>query len=141
MLGEFKTVKALNRKISDLEVNADDISELIVELKNGIVASLHTDIFGRKHEKFLEIKGSEGNIKWDFYKNEVSFYDPKEKELKIYSKFSTDFNIFYINEINHFIDCCQNSKKTIAPLEDGIDTMKLILAAEKSEEKDTFQEI
>lgn len=141
LLGEFKTVKALNRKISDLEVNADDISELIVELKNGIVASLHTDIFGRKHEKFLEIKGSEGNIKWDFYKNEVSFYDPKEKELKIYSKFSTDSNIFYINEINHFIDCCQNSKKTIAPLEDGIDTMKLILAAEKSEEKDTFQEI
>ena len=68
LFGAFKNVKAFNSKISNLELNADDISELIVELKNGIIASLHTDIFGRQHQKFLEIKGEKGNIN-DFYKN------------------------------------------------------------------------
>ena len=102
LLGGFKNVKAYNSKISNLELNADDISELIVEMNSGVIASLHTDIFGRQHQKFLEIKGENGNIKWDFYKNKVSIYDPKDKAVKIFKKFPTDFNLTYINEIKHF---------------------------------------
>ena len=96
LFGAFKNVKAYNSKISNLELNADDISELIVELKNGIIASLHTDIFGRQHQKFLEIKGEKGNIKWDFYKNEVTLFDPKDKVLKVFNKFPTDLNLTYM---------------------------------------------
>jgi predicted dehydrogenase len=139
LFGGFKNVKAFNSKISNLELNADDISELIVEMKNGIIASLHTDIFGRQHQKFLEIKGENGNIKWDFYKNEVTIYDPKEQILKVFNKFPTDLNLTYINEIKHFLDCCKNKKNTFAPLEDGIDTMKLILAAEKSHKNENLE--
>ena len=139
LLGGFKNVKAYNSKISNLELNADDISELIVEMNSGVIASLHTDIFGRQHQKFLEIKGENGNIKWDFYKNEVSIYDPKDKAVKIFKKFPTDFNLTYINEIKHFIECCENKKKTFASLEDGIDTMKLILAAEKSHQNKSLE--
>ena len=139
LLGGFKNVKAYNSKISNLELNADDISELIVEMNSGVIASLHTDIFGRQHQKFLEIKGENGNIKWDFYKNEVSIYDPKDKAVKIFKKFPTDFNLTYINEIKHFLECCQNKKKTFASLEDGIDTMKLILAAEKSHQNKSLE--
>ena len=73
---------AFNNKISRLEIEADDIAEMIVELDNGILASIHTDIFGRKHNKSLEIKGADGNIHWDFYKNTVSIYDAKSKTLK-----------------------------------------------------------
>ena len=102
LLGSFKNVKAYNSKISKLELNADDISELIVEMNSGVIASLHTDIFGRQHQKFLEIKGENGNIKWDFYKNEVSIYDPKDKAVKIYNKFPNDLNLTYINEVKHF---------------------------------------
>lgn len=141
LIDGFKSVKAFNSKISSLEVNADDISELIVELKNGVIASLHTDIFGRQHKKFLEIKGENGNINWDFYKNEVSIYNPKDKSLTVYNKFPTDFNLTYINEMEHFLDCCKNKKKTLAPLDDGIDTMKLISAAELSHQNNNIQKI
>ena len=139
LLGSFKNVKAYNSKISKLELNADDISELIVEMNSGVIASLHTDIFGRQHQKFLEIKGENGNIKWDFYKNEVSIYDPKDKAVKIYNKFPNDLNLTYINEVKHFLECCETKKKTFASLEDGIDTMKLILAAEKSHQNKSLE--
>tara|TARA_B100001059_G_C17826125_1_gene581490 strand:+ start:2467 stop:3465 length:999 start_codon:yes stop_codon:yes gene_type:complete len=139
LFGGFKNVRAFNSKISNLEVNADDISELIVEMNNGIIASLHTDIFGRQHQKFLEIKGEKGNIKWDFYKNEVTLYNPEEKVLKVFNKFQTDLNLTYIDEIKHFLDCCKNKKDTLAPLDDGIDTMKLILAAEKSHKTENLE--
>ncbi len=141
LIDGFSSVKAFNSKVSNLEINADDISELIVELKNGVIASLHTDIFGRQHKKFLDIKGEDGNINWDFYKNEVSVYNTKDKTLVVHNKFPTDFNLTYINEMKHFLDCCKNKKKTLAPLNDGIDTMKLIKAAEQSHQNNSFQKI
>ena len=133
LFGGFKTVSALNSKISSLEIEADDFAEMIVELKSGIVASIHTDIFGRDHKKTLEIKGEEGNIIWDFYDNSVSVYDANKKETTVFNDFSEDFNNVYIEEINHFIACCKSEQVPIATLQDGIETMELILSSERSE--------
>ena len=46
LFGGFDTVFALNGNLSELEVNSDDYSELAIKLKNGILASIHTDILG-----------------------------------------------------------------------------------------------
>jgi len=133
LFGNFKSVMAFNSKISRLEIEADDIAEMIVELENGILASIHTDIFGRKHSKSLEIKGSKGNIHWDFYKNSVSIYDAETKTLKIEDDFDKDFNKVYIEELKYFIDCSENSNQAYPNLNVGIDTMKLILSSEASQ--------
>ena len=105
---------------------------MIVELKNGILASIHTDILGRQHNKSLEIKGTEGNISWDFYKNRISIYDSKTKTIKVEENFDKDFNKVYIEEIKYFINCCENKIEAHPNLKIGIDTMKLILSSEES---------
>jgi len=38
----------------------------------------------------------------------------------------------YINEMQHFIDCVKNKKQPLIPLEEGVHTMKIILASERS---------
>ena len=73
LIGPFKKVSAFNSKISSLEIKADDIAELTIKMKNNVIASIHTDIFGRKHKKKFEIKGKNGNIIWDFYKERCKF--------------------------------------------------------------------
>lgn len=133
LIGEFESVIAINKKISNLEIKADDLSELIVYHKNGVISSIHTDIFGRLHKKSIEIKGELGNIIWDFYKNEVTVYTSKDKKTEIYNQFNTNFNECYIEELKTFIDTFVEKKDSIIPLEHGIDTMKLILASERSE--------
>lgn len=134
LIGGFKSVYAFNSLISSLEVNADDIAELVVTLKNGVLASLHTDIFGREHKKYLDIKGEKGNIYWDFYGNQVTLYHPDTKSVEVFKKFPADFNLSYIEELRHFIACCEGREQPIATLQEGIETMELILAAEKSHE-------
>lgn len=134
LIGEFASVMAINKKISNLEIKADDLSELIVHHKNGVISSIHTDIFGRQHKKSVEIKGELGNIIWDFYKNEVTIYTSKDKKIDIYNQFNGDFNLCYIEELKAFIDAFIEKKDSPIPLEHGIDTMKLILAAERSEQ-------
>jgi len=133
LFGNFKSVMAFNNKLSGLEIEADDIAEMIVELDNGILASIHTDIFGRKHSKSLEIKGSNGNIHWDFYKNTVSIYNAETKTLKIEENFDKDFNKVYIEELKYFINCSENNTEAQPNLDVGIDTMKLILSSEESQ--------
>ena len=133
LFGNFKSVMAFNNKVSGLEIEADDIAEMIVELKSGILASIHTDIFGRKHSKSLEIKGSKGNIHWDFYKNTVSVYDAETKTSKIETNFDKDFNKVYIEELKYFINCSDKNIQAEPNLDVGIDTMKLILSSEDSQ--------
>lgn len=137
--GSFEKVFAFNSKISDLEINADDIAELFVVMKSGVIGSLHTDIFGRSHKKYLEIKGENGNIMWDFYGNSVTHYDAKSSKLSVYDDFEEDFNKTYINEMKHFIECCEMNKEPIASLDDGIETMELILSSEKSHETNKIE--
>lgn len=132
LFGNFKSVSAFNERISNLEINADDVAEMIIELESGPLVSIHTDIFGRQHKKYLEIKGEKGNIFWDFYKNSVQIYNPENKEIIEKKDFGKDFNEVYIEEISYFIDCCKNNKAAKPDINVGIDTMKLILAAENS---------
>jgi len=141
LFGGFKTVSAFNSKLSSLKINADDTAEMIVNLKSGVLASIHTDIFGRNHKKYLEIKGEDGNILWDHYSNSVCLYDAKEKRTTVFDDFSKDFNNVYIDEIRHFINCCKSKENPIANLQDGIDTMKLILSAEESQQNGTMIKI
>ena len=132
LFGKYRSVYAVNSTISNLEINSDDIAEIIASLESGVVVSLHTDLFGRDHKKNLEIFGEKGNIRWDFYTNSVSVFDGESRSRVIYEKFPKDFNEVYLDEMRHFIDCCQNGATPLASLDDGIHTMKFIAGAEKS---------
>lgn len=132
LCGGFKAVYAVNAKQSSLEIRADDFAEMIVTLKSGVTASIHTDIFGREHKKCLEIKGESGNILWDFYANEVRHYEAQTKCFHAYRKLPIDFNLSYIEELRNFIACAEGKSKPMATLEEGIETMRLIQAAEES---------
>ncbi|WP_239988797.1 Gfo/Idh/MocA family protein [Paramagnetospirillum kuznetsovii] len=132
LLGGFASVSCFNAHVSGLDLKADDIAEMIVRLKSGVVASIHTDIFGRDHKKSLEIKGEHGNILWDHYAGAVTHYDAETKVSRVFKKFPADFNLAYIAELKHFIACCEGKEKPLATLQEGIETMELILAAERS---------
>ena len=61
-----------------------------------------------------------GNIYWSTVENIVTSYDSYSKKLP-FDEFPSDFNLNYINELKHFIACCEGKEKPIAPLQDGIE--------------------
>ena len=52
--------------------------------------------------------------------------------MEVFNKFPKDFNLNYIDEINNFINSCNQKDKVMTSLEEGIKTMNLILAAKQS---------
>ena len=141
LFGKFSSVYAYNTKISELEIQADDIAEMIIHFENNIVGSIHTDIFGRQHKKKFEIKGTEGNITWDFYDKKVTLYKSSTNTEDVFNNFDEDFNNCYIEELNTFIAACSDKTISIPNLDVGIDTMKLIVNSEKSHNTKKLEKI
>ncbi len=131
LFGEVSEVFCYNDKVSDLEVQADDLAEITATFKSGIHGTIHTDMIGRHHKKCLEIKGATGNIEWDFYDYSVKLYHADEKRWETWT-FKKDANEMYINEMQHFLDCVKGKATPLIPLEEGIHTMKIILSSERS---------
>ena len=133
LISSYKEVYAVNTNLSSLEITTDDIAEMIVKLEDNVLASIHTDIFGRSHKKTLEIKAERGNILLDVYDDSVSVYYSETKSTEVFKKLTKDFNQNYIDEMNNFIASCDNKEDVRTTLDEGIQTMNLILAAKKSQ--------
>ena len=54
----------MNGKISELELEVDDIAEIGMTMKNGMTGSIHLDYYCRPVRNQLEVIGSEGCLKW-----------------------------------------------------------------------------
>ena len=114
---------------------------MTIKMNDGSFSSIHTDIFGRDHQKRLEIKAEKGNILLDFLSNSVSIYNSATLCREIYSKFPKDFNLNYIDEIKNFISSCNGEDKVMTSLGEGIKTMNLILAAKMSQQSGKVEKI
>ena len=134
--GQVKEVFSLTGKYSNLGINADDLSAVILKFKNNIVAEVHLDFFQRPDFRSCKIIGTKGTIYWDSSNNEVKVYDIKKKKwirkLKIKNY---DKNKEYVDELLHFLQCVEKKKKTINDLTQGIETLKIALGIINSSKK------
>lgn len=127
LFGDIEQVYCVNGRFSDLEVQSDDMAEIMARFKSGLNMSIHMDMFGRSHRKDMEIKGTQGNIIWNFYDYSVKVYHGQEKRWESWT-FNKDPNEMYICEMQHFLDCIENNEEPMVPLEQGVHTMKVVLS-------------
>ena len=132
LFGEAKSIYGcINSRVSDLKVETDDLVNMNIKFKNGVIGNIHQDMIGRKHQKNLEIFCKNGNIFWNVYDLSVQIYNAKTKKIKKYS-FNKDHNKMYEYQTKHMIKILRNKEKPAINLDDGIHTMKIIEAAIKS---------
>lgn len=138
-LGTITQVFGFNGRISDLEVETDDLAEMQVRFESGVIGTIHQDMFGRKHTKLMEIKCTEGNIFWDVYDLSVSVFDRNANRTETYH-FAKDHQIMFLNEIRHFLDLCNGvAEKPVCTLEDGIHGMQIIDAVRRSQQSGALE--
>ncbi len=57
--------------MSDLEIDADDNVDLLATYPGGLRVSMHLDLFGRPHEKFIRFVGEGGTMLWSAEPNRL----------------------------------------------------------------------
>ena len=117
---------------SDLDISSDDSVDFIAIYEDDLKVSVHLDIFGRPHEKTIQVIGSEGSILWNENDNEVKVIDHDGKH-EIF-KFNEERNFMFEEEAKEFIDILHGNPVKTCNWEDGLRVMKIIEAVRSSQE-------
>lgn len=127
----------------------DDTYNLLLDYENFIL-NLSVDVVSRHATRRLLINGDRGQLVWDWDDNFVQLYNA---DIKIWENIKYDTipaqlgynkNIteqMYIEELNSFILSINNEKKYLNSLEEDHRVLKLLYAAENSNQSNTIVEI
>jgi len=139
MGSKVKRVAGFTRKVSDLEMTADDIYAFTVEYENKIIGSVIIDLLARDSKITLRLIGSEGIIDWEWRDYAVRLFSAKDKtwrtiklnkgkKEKNYDTPEDSHNL----EIKDFLAALRGKKKFPVTFAEDYQLLKTLFALEKS---------
>jgi predicted dehydrogenase len=138
LLGEVETMWAFAGQLSDLELQVEDTAEIGLRFTSGVLGSLHLDYCQRPPAHFLEIIGEQGTLRWN-HSSGVALYQadkPGWQEIPLSSGFER--NQLFTAEMHHFIGVIEGREQPRCTLEDGLQALRLALAAQKSSQEQSL---
>ena len=131
--GEIKEIFSITKKISELEITADDISTMTMIFKNNIIGELHLDYFARPQFKSCKIKSTKGTLYWNSDENSIKiFYNNQNKWKTIFQEKKFKRNQMFVKELEYFLKCVKNRECSFNDINDGEKIVQVILDAKKS---------
>jgi predicted dehydrogenase len=123
IFGQPTPLACIKRKLSDLNVDVDDIYHVLLQYGNGIIANITVDVISRpKSTRIMRILGSEGQISFNGEQNIVQFINIGMKEWVEFQFKDVTVEKGYINpeepyieEMKDFISAIQCNDKTVFP--------------------------
>jgi predicted dehydrogenase len=131
LLGKAESVSAKVRTTGELEIHADNVADILLQLENEIVGTLHLDSLRRDYDRSIEIMGSDGTVRWSFQNNHVSLFNADGGWQELSPSKSHDFNKMYLDEMDHFTRVAQGIE---TPNLTGRDALTALLVAEAAQE-------
>jgi predicted dehydrogenase len=132
LFGEVTSVSALVDRVSELEINCDDLAVQILRFNSGVVAETHFDLLGRIPRVRMELIGSKGTLIWDRIEHTVSVYEAEHKRWSVYPYSLADYLKMYPLEVAHFLSCVRDGQAPLISLEDARKTLEVLLASFES---------
>jgi predicted dehydrogenase len=129
--GEVDGLSALVTKVSDLEIDTDDLSELTLRFRSGVVANVHLDLLQRTYRRTFTIIGAEGTLHWDYTANRVQYFTAASGEWTT-RDYEFDKNEYFLAEVRSFLSCLRGEGRPLVDFADGRKTLEVVLAAKRS---------
>jgi len=129
--GDVDELTGVVTKVSDLDIDTDDLSEVILRFCSGVLGSLHLDLLQRTYRRTCTIIGTEGTITWDYNAHAIQLYTANSGRWQTF-EYAFDRNAYFIEELKHFLACLRGEAKPKVDFEDGRKTLQVVLAAKQS---------
>ena len=128
--GDYSKIFSKVSKISDLDINTDDSTDIFIEMKNGILLKITMDYLNPVIERSGRILFEKGLLEYNFAKMEIAFTDyATQKRRSLFKLKNYDYNDQYRCQLEAFIS---RSDKEICTLEEGINVSRIIDKCEQS---------
>lgn len=146
MLGPVDSLMCMKDKLTDLECDIDDVYQLLLRFKSGMIGHLVVDVVSRPAFRIFRINGSEGSMEWNHATNSVRLWTPTGKanayEEQVFSFDSVRVEADYIHsdepyerEMADFAVAVKGERPWPFSFEKDEAVLELLLRAEKSNEQ------
>jgi len=139
MNSKVVNISGIITKVSDLDMDADDIILANLKYKNGILGNVIIDIIARKPFRTLRILGSDGVLDWERFDSTIKLYNAKSKKTKIVPVPKGHPEAGYVNEeeiyndeIKAFLDAIYGRAPYPFTFEENLENLKTLYKLEKS---------
>ena len=145
LLGEVEALWSFNGHISPLEIEVEDVAEIGLRFTGGAVGGVHVNYFQRPPVHRLEVVGMDGTLRWDnadgilhLCKSPASFGSYSDQPpAPVMETFlppeGFERNQLFVAQTRHFIETVRGETEPVCSLADGIQALRLALAAYESQ--------
>lgn len=135
LLGEVDIIASFNKNSGSLKIETEDIAEVLLKFKNGIIGTIHLDYLQPKLVRNCLFTGSNGSIFWNLVESKVSWINHQKNE-QVYSYAGFERNDRFVNIMKDFLSQNQNQQTT--SFEQGLQSLRVVLAAKYSSTNNVF---
>ena len=134
MFGEVASLWAFTGQLSGLELSVEDTAEIGLRFASGALGSLHLDYCQRPPSHRLEVVGTQGTIRWDNGDGGVQRYHAGQDQWSSYPvPPGFERNTLFLDQMRHFLAVARGEAVPLCTLDDGLQALRLALAAHLSQ--------
>lgn len=146
LAGEVESLWATSGHISSLEMDVEDAAEIGLKFAGGALGGVHLNYFQRPPLHRLEVVGTSGSLRWDNADGVLHFQQSTTEFGALSSSASPardeqfappagfERNDLFLAQTRHFIEVVRGNVEPVCSLVDGIQALKLALAARESQQ-------
>jgi predicted dehydrogenase len=141
LFGDVSSLSAVVHNSGSLGIAVDDQAELILEFSRGVLGSLHLDYLQRPPAHWLEIICASGTLQWEATSGLLRVQQAGDDEQTHRPPDGFERNDLFLEQTRHFIEVVAGKAAPMCTLEDGVQALKLALAAHASSAEGRKQNI
>ena len=143
LFGRPRTVHAIGGHLSDLDMDVEDTVDIFLTCSQGgleFPVHIHLDFLQKPPRRYIHIVGSKGSLVFNYPTNclELNLLGA-EPEVTLFDQFQR--NDMFLQEVADFIYSADGGHNPPIPLEEGAAVLAICLAAKRSLEKGTIEEL
>lgn len=135
LFGLPSRIYALGGHWSDLEIDVEDTASMLMEVPLGsrvLPIQLHQDFLQSPASRQCEVIGDRGRAIMDLAGLTVHHFTRGQAEPEVFRIENFDRNNLFLDQARHFLRCVETRDKPVVDLADGIQSLRMALAAKES---------
>jgi predicted dehydrogenase len=113
-------------KLSDLQIQTEDIVEALYRSKRNCIVSIHLDYICQEYQRYIEIIGERCSLRADLYTNQIAVTSSVvDLDTKFFREFSR--NDMYLEMLSSFVTCIEEKRTTPISLQEGLLSNKIAI--------------
>ncbi|MFC1499364.1 Gfo/Idh/MocA family protein [Verrucomicrobiota bacterium] len=132
LFGGIDRVYAEGGHLTPLEINVEDTALISMHAKDNMCVHLHMDYWRDPPVRKMNIIGEKGEITWDYYTGHAVLKQKGKvlEESRIDEKWER--NDLFVAVMKDFLQSVQEEKLSKIPLTEGVEVLRIALAAKES---------